>query len=94
MFDKILDSFESILENLSDELMLALKEMQKAKSSTKKLEYSQIVRNLSETLNDFLRTLTTLLAEAQDIAPADDYIDDNYSEDEVEDYGEDNDDDY
>ncbi|HDL89429.1 MAG TPA: hypothetical protein ENG14_00820 [Thermodesulforhabdus norvegica] len=94
MFDKILDSFESILENLSDELMLALKEMQKAKSSTKKLEYSQIVRNLSETLNDFLRTLTTLLAEAQDIAPADDYIDDNYSEDEVEDYEEDDDDDY
>jgi hypothetical protein len=45
---------EKIMDGLAKELMAALKEMGKAKSAEEKLRYSEIVKNLTDSLGVFL----------------------------------------
>ena len=45
---------ERLMEGLSSEIMLTLQAMQKAKSADEKMMYSQIVKNLCESLKVFL----------------------------------------
>ncbi|MBN1383025.1 MAG: hypothetical protein JXA41_15275 [Deltaproteobacteria bacterium] len=50
-----------IMENLSKELGSALKTMSKAKTVEEKAAYSQIVKNLSESLGVFLELASNLM---------------------------------
>ena len=45
---------EDLIENISKELEASLKAMSKAKTTEEKVAYSQIVKNLSESLGMFL----------------------------------------
>jgi len=52
---------DKIMDGISKELTAALKDMAKAKSSDEKLKYSQIVKNLCESLGVFLDLAESLM---------------------------------
>jgi hypothetical protein len=54
---------EKIMDGLAKELMAALKEMGKAKSAEDKLRYSEIVKNLTESLGVFLGLASEMMGE-------------------------------
>jgi len=60
---------DKIMDNLSKELTGALKAMSKAKTVEEKVAYSQVVKNISESLGVFLNL-------ASDMMPFD--LDDDY----------------
>ena len=51
---------EKLMNDLSKELTAALKAMAKAKTPEEKLQYSQIVKNLSESLGVFLSIISDM----------------------------------
>lgn len=60
---------EKIMDSLTNELSAAVKAMAKAKTVEEKVAYSQIVKNMSESLGVFL----SLAAETMPFDEADDY---------------------
>ena len=58
--EKIMDP-EKIMDELSKELTDALKMMRKVKTAEEKLAYSQVVKNLSESLGVFLRLASDMM---------------------------------
>lgn len=52
---------EKIMDGISKELEDAIKDLAKAKTAEEKLTYSQIIRNLSESLGVFLEMATNML---------------------------------
>ena len=52
---------EIMMENLMKELDVALKAMSKAKTTEEKVNHSQIVRNLSESLGIFLNLANNMM---------------------------------
>ena len=52
---------EKLMEDLNSELHAALKAMSKAKNVEEKLAYSQIVKNLCESLGVFLSLATDMM---------------------------------
>jgi hypothetical protein len=52
---------EKIMDNLFKELGVALKAIGNAKTMEEKVAYSQIIKNLSESLGVFLDLATTIL---------------------------------
>ena len=53
---------EKIMGNLSKELTAAIKGMSKAKTVEEKVAYSQIVKNMSESLGVFLSLANDMMA--------------------------------
>lgn len=51
---------EKLMNDLSKELTAALKAMAKAKTPEEKLQHSQIVKNLSESLGVFLSVISEM----------------------------------
>lgn len=51
---------EKLMDELSSQLSAALKEMAKAKTPEDKLKYSEIVKNLSESLGIFLGLISDM----------------------------------
>ena len=52
---------DKIMDGISKELMAALKGMAKAKNADEKLKYSQIVKNLCDSLGMFLDLASTMM---------------------------------
>lgn len=52
---------EKIMDNLTNELSLAMKAMSKAKTVEEKVAYSQIVKNISESLGVFFNLATDMM---------------------------------
>lgn len=52
---------ERLMEGLSSEIMVTLQMMQKTKSVDEKMAYSQIVKNLCESLKVFLDMATDMM---------------------------------
>ena len=65
---------EHLLHELSDQLTATLKAMAKAKSVEEKKQYSEIVKNLSESLGVFLTMLSDLAPYGYDEDDEDDEI--------------------
>ena len=51
---------EKLMDDLSKELVAALKALSKAKTPEEKLQYSEIVKNLSESLGVFLGLISDM----------------------------------
>lgn len=51
---------DKLMESISNEMSVALKNMSKAKTPEEKLMYSEIVKNLSEALGVFLNLMSEL----------------------------------
>lgn len=51
---------EKLMDDLSKELSAALKALSKAKTLEEKLQYSEIVKNLSESLGVFLSLISDM----------------------------------
>ena len=51
---------ESLMQGISEEMAAALKSMGKAKTAEEKLVYSDIVRNLSQSLGVFLSLVSDM----------------------------------
>ena len=51
---------EKLMDDLSQELSTTLKAMAKAKSAEEKLQYSEIVKNLCESLGVFLGVISEM----------------------------------
>lgn len=54
---------EKIMDGLAKELLSALKDMAKAKTADDKLRYSQIVKNLSDSLGVFLGLASEMMGD-------------------------------
>ncbi|MBW6519538.1 MAG: hypothetical protein K0A99_00780 [Desulfoarculaceae bacterium] len=54
---------EKIMEGLSEELFAAIKAMAKAKTVEEKVAYSQVVKNLSESMGVFLSLAGDMMEE-------------------------------
>jgi hypothetical protein len=52
---------EKIMDNLSEELISALKAMSKAKTVEEKMQYSHIVKNLCDSLGLFLNLASEMI---------------------------------
>jgi hypothetical protein len=52
---------ERLIDGLSSEIMTALQSMQKAKTVDEKMAYSQIVKNLCESMSVFLNLATDMM---------------------------------
>ena len=65
---------EHLLHELSDQLTATLKAMAKAKTVEEKKQYSEIVKNLSESLGVFLSMLSDLAPYGYDEDDEDDEI--------------------
>ena len=52
---------EQIMDDLSRELTETLKQMRKAKTAEEQLAYSQVVKNLSESMGVFLRLISDMM---------------------------------
>ena len=65
---------EHLLHELSDQLTATLKAMAKAKTVEEKKQYSEIVKNLSESLGVFLTMLSDLAPYGYDGDDEDDEI--------------------
>ena len=52
---------EQIMDDLSRELTETLKKMRKARTAEEKLAYSQVVKNLSESMGVFLRLVSDMV---------------------------------
>lgn len=52
---------EKIINDISNELSLALKSMSKAKDANEKEAYSRVVKNLCESLNVFFNLATDMM---------------------------------
>ncbi len=52
---------EQIMDDLSRELTETLKKMRKAKTAEEQLAYSQVVKNLSESMGVFLRLISDMM---------------------------------
>ena len=57
---------DKIMENLFNELGVALKAISSAKTVEDKVAYSQIIKNLSESLGIFLDLATTIMEDDVD----------------------------
>ena len=53
---------DKIMDNLSKELMGALKEMSRAKTVEEKVAYSHVVKNICESLGVFLSLASDMMA--------------------------------
>jgi len=51
---------EQLFNGISQELSKALKDMAKAKTLEERVQYSEIVRNLSDSMSGFLSAMTDL----------------------------------
>lgn len=60
---------EKIIEGLSNELSSAMKAISKAKTVEEKVAYSQIVKNISESLGVFFNLATDMIAQGFDDEP-------------------------
>ena len=58
---------ERLMDGLSREIMTALQSMQKAKTVEEKVAYSQIVKNLCESLNVFLNLASDMMSYDTDV---------------------------
>jgi len=54
---------EKIMEGMSNELLATIKLMAKAKTVEEKVAYSQVVKNLSESMGVFLSLAETMMDE-------------------------------
>jgi hypothetical protein len=54
---------EKIMEGMSNELLATIKAMAKAKTVEEKVAYSQVVKNLSESMGVFLSLAETMMDE-------------------------------
>jgi len=52
---------DKIMDGISKELLTALKDMAKAKNADEKLKYSQIVKNLCDSLGIFLDLASSMM---------------------------------
>ncbi len=52
---------EQIMDDISRELTETLKKMRKARTAEEKLAYSQVVKNLSESMGVFLRLVSDMM---------------------------------
>jgi hypothetical protein len=52
---------DKIMDGISRELMAALKDMAKAKNVDEKLKYSQVVKNLCDSLGMFLELASSMM---------------------------------
>ncbi len=52
---------DKIMDGISKELMTALKDMAKAKNADEKLKYSQVVKNLCDSLGIFLDLASSMV---------------------------------
>ena len=74
---------EAVMEYLIDELHITLEKMSKAKKLEDKRQYSEIVKNLSESLGVFFNVATDWLREGFDEYDEDyDEYDEDYEDDE------------
>lgn len=74
---------EAVMEYLIDELHITLEKMSKAKKLEDKRQYSEIVKNLSESLGVFFNVATDWLQEGLDEYDEDyDEYDEDYEDDE------------
>lgn len=51
---------DKLMDSISQEMSIALKNMNKAKTAEEKLVYSEIVKNLSESLGVFLNLMSEM----------------------------------
>lgn len=58
---------ERLMDGLSSEIMTALQSMQKAKTVDEKVAYSQVVKNLCESLNVFLNLASDMMGYDTDV---------------------------
>ena len=58
---------ERLMDGLSSEIMTALQSMQKAKTVEEKMAYSQIVKNLCDSLNVFLNLASDMMSYDTDV---------------------------
>ena len=58
---------ERLMDGLSNEIMTALQSMQKAKTVDEKMAYSQIVKNLCDSLNVFLNLASDMMSYDTDV---------------------------
>jgi len=58
---------ERLMDGLSNEIMTALQSMHKAKTVEEKMAYSQIVKNLCDSLNVFLNLASDMMSYDTDV---------------------------
>ena len=58
---------ERLMDGLTSEIMTALQSMQKAKTVDEKVVYSQVVKNLCESLNVFLNLASDMMSYDTDV---------------------------